>query len=159
VTVEYLWKIPTQVSGYFPGIEEGTNDEMNSSFTGAMVYHTGENSIPAGIYVWNGTNRTPVGEDCRRLASTITLDAADRVVLENKGITLSVSGASSRCACEQYEWFRNDEATPFAVTAGSTTLTLSIDDFPSSLAVYSMKVKWYCQCPEAGRLPLSSRGR
>jgi uncharacterized protein (TIGR02145 family) len=139
VAIEYLWKIPTQVEGYFPGIAENSNDDTNLSLTGALVYHTGENGIPAGIYVWNGANWTLPGEDCRELAPTISLEATDRVVLENKPVTFSMNGASPRCSCEKYEWYRNEESVAFAETIGSTTL--SIDSFPDALAVYSVKVK------------------
>jgi hypothetical protein len=73
VAIEDLWKIPVNAVGYFPGIIDGSNDEVNPSFTGAVVYHTGQNNIPAGIYVWNGDNWTPAGDDCRELATEIVL--------------------------------------------------------------------------------------
>ncbi|MDR2086968.1 MAG: hypothetical protein LBP72_07300 [Dysgonamonadaceae bacterium] len=37
--------------------------ESNPDLAGMSVYHTGVNDIPAGIYVWNGDNWTPIGQD------------------------------------------------------------------------------------------------
>jgi uncharacterized protein (TIGR02145 family) len=144
VAIENLWKIPANAEDHFPGIIDGSNDDVNPSFTGALVYHTGQNSIPTGIYVWNGDNWTPIGDDCQELKLTtpIALDAQVRAVLENRPITLSVQ--TPRCSLNRYEWYKTDgtgdfETTPFAVTVGSTTL--SIDNFPSVRAIYKVKVK------------------
>jgi hypothetical protein len=42
-----------------------------------MVYHTGGNNIPTGIYVWNGKNWTPAGENCLGAEElTLTLTAS-----------------------------------------------------------------------------------
>jgi uncharacterized protein (TIGR02145 family) len=40
----------------FPGVTSANYKmpEVKNSFTGAIVYHTGENNIPAGVYVWDG---------------------------------------------------------------------------------------------------------
>jgi uncharacterized protein (TIGR02145 family) len=63
VSIVDLSKIPTGVD-LFPGITSGNND-TNIAFKGAMVYHIGENDIPAGIYIWNGVRWIPPGGcDC-----------------------------------------------------------------------------------------------
>jgi uncharacterized protein (TIGR02145 family) len=45
----------------FPGVtsENYHTDAVKSRFRGAAVYHTGENDIPAGVYVWNGSKWIP----------------------------------------------------------------------------------------------------
>jgi uncharacterized protein (TIGR02145 family) len=49
----------------FPGVTSGNCNtlEVKSNFRGAIVYHTGENNIPAGVYVWNGELWVPFGGD------------------------------------------------------------------------------------------------
>jgi hypothetical protein len=117
--------------------------ESNLDLTGMLVYHTGENNIPTGIYVWNGDNWTPIGQDCREL-SAITIETQERVILQNKNVTLFATTPSSHCLAEQYEWYRTDgtsenyEAAPFATTGPNLTLALS--DFPVSPALYKVKV-------------------
>jgi hypothetical protein len=51
VELESLHSIPA--SG-FAGIT--AVQESNPDLTGMLVYHTGMNNIPTGIYVWNGDN-------------------------------------------------------------------------------------------------------
>jgi uncharacterized protein (TIGR02145 family) len=48
-----------------PGVTSANyhTDAVKSGFSGAIVYHTGGNGIPAGIYVWNGDLWTPAGGD------------------------------------------------------------------------------------------------
>jgi uncharacterized protein (TIGR02145 family) len=108
VPLENLSKIPTTLPNSFPGIVAGTNDDTNTAFTGAMVYHTGENGIPAGIYVWNGTNWTFLDENCTPLvnASQLTLTAPLLSIERGYTETFSVSSdASGRCADgETYTW-------------------------------------------------------
>jgi uncharacterized protein (TIGR02145 family) len=145
VEISNLRKIPTGIN-LFPGITKDTDDDVNGDFTGALVYHTGENDIPAGVYLWNGTNWTPIGEDCHELDS-VTIEAAggDRVVLGGKGITLAVKDENTNCSfcSSQYEWsiakYDSLNYTPLPSTANS--LQLSIDDFSDTLAVYNVKVK------------------
>jgi uncharacterized protein (TIGR02145 family) len=47
----------------FPGVTSGNYNtlEVKNNFMGAIVYHTGENNIPAGVYVWNGELWVPFG--------------------------------------------------------------------------------------------------
>jgi uncharacterized protein (TIGR02145 family) len=64
VSIADLSKIPTGTNR-FPGITAADNDDTNTDFTGAMVYHTGTLDIPAGIYIWNGVRWVlPRGCDC-----------------------------------------------------------------------------------------------
>jgi hypothetical protein len=145
VAIEDLWKIPDSAVDYFPGID-ASNVDVNPSFTGALVCHTGQNNIPAGVYVWNGGNWMPTGDGCRELkliSGKIVLDAQSRVVLENKPVTFTLSGQTPSCSRDRYEWYKKEdgtatfEPTPFAVVTSSTAL--SIDSFPPVRAVYKVK--------------------
>jgi uncharacterized protein (TIGR02145 family) len=136
VNLNKLYEIPAEISG--------SSSVDLSEFKGAMVYNTNPaNGI--GVYVWNGANWTPADRDCREL-TTVTLNAPDRVVLENKGITISVlTDASPQCAKDEtYEWYMAGETdnygSPLAETGPSLTLT-STDFPPQSLAVYKVKVR------------------
>ncbi|MDR2085861.1 MAG: fibrobacter succinogenes major paralogous domain-containing protein [Dysgonamonadaceae bacterium] len=120
VTLVNLKTIP-YTSDWFPGIN-GSNNDTNVDFTGAIVYHTGGNNIPAGIYVWNGKNWTPVGENCLSAEDlTLTLTGTPFAKVSDD-VTFSVSSnASAFCSdCERYEWYRNSggsspyETSPFA---------------------------------------------
>jgi uncharacterized protein (TIGR02145 family) len=107
VTLTDLGKIPSNVPNSFPGIVAGSNDETNNDFKGALVYHTGVNGIAAGIYVWNGTNWTPVTENCLPAENlTLTLAASSIAPAVNTPDTFTVSSnASARCAeGESYTW-------------------------------------------------------
>jgi uncharacterized protein (TIGR02145 family) len=44
----------------FPGID-ASNSDVNPGMCGAMVYHTGTATLPAGIYIWNGYSWTKDG--------------------------------------------------------------------------------------------------
>jgi uncharacterized protein (TIGR02145 family) len=61
VSIADLSIIPFETN-LFPGISVG-NAGTNIAFTGAMIYHTGENDIPAGVYVWNGGRWVSPGKD------------------------------------------------------------------------------------------------
>jgi uncharacterized protein (TIGR02145 family) len=54
--------IPESFSGVTP--ENYSTPEVKNGFTGAMVYHTGENGIPAGVYVWNGVRWMTISGEC-----------------------------------------------------------------------------------------------
>jgi uncharacterized protein (TIGR02145 family) len=49
----------------FPGVTSANYNTpaVKSNFRGAMVYHTGGNDIPAGIYIWSGFKWIPPGGD------------------------------------------------------------------------------------------------
>jgi uncharacterized protein (TIGR02145 family) len=106
VTISDLSRIPYR-SDWFPGIDDSTAD-TNPAFTGAMVYHIGGNNIPAGIYVWNGTNWTPAEENCTPLVngSQLTLTTPVLNIKQGDTETFSVSSdASARCTGgETYAW-------------------------------------------------------
>jgi hypothetical protein len=59
VGITDLGKIPTGTN-LFPGIIEGTNDDVNDDFAGAIVYNTNP-ATGKGIYIWNGTAWTKDG--------------------------------------------------------------------------------------------------
>jgi uncharacterized protein (TIGR02145 family) len=71
VSIADLSKIP-RGTNLFPGIID-SNDDTNTSFTGAMVYHIGGNDIAAGVYVWNGVRWIPPG-GCDCPAGTVADD-------------------------------------------------------------------------------------
>jgi uncharacterized protein (TIGR02145 family) len=138
-----LSKIP---GGYvFTGIEN--DQDNNTELTGAIVYNM-DAATGQGIYIWNGTNWTPISEDCRELAPPITLGSQSLVVLENKSITVSVNGASPQCSREQYKWYKTSgttgidsyETTPFAETS-TGFVTLTVDTFPTFPSIYKVKVQ------------------
>jgi uncharacterized protein (TIGR02145 family) len=72
VSIADLSKIPTGTN-LFPGIIAGNNDNTNTAFKGAMVYHIGTPDIPAGIYIWNGVRWIPPG-GCDCPAGTVADD-------------------------------------------------------------------------------------
>jgi hypothetical protein len=102
VVLDNLYTIPYTGTNPFPGVDDGNYDfkPVKDGFTGALVYHEGGNDIPAGIYVWNGTNWTSIEENCTPLDAAslkVTPEVAFAKVGDN--VTFSVSsGASSRCA-------------------------------------------------------------
>jgi hypothetical protein len=98
---------------------------LKEEFAGAMVYHTGGNGIPAGIYVWNKTNWTPLTENCT--APVLTLTEPPFIKKGTNAVFSVSSDASARCAeGETYEWFKADTPggvadTPFGSGASAST--------------------------------------
>jgi hypothetical protein len=95
VELPNLYTIPYQGTNPFPGVDD-TNyylDGVKDNFAGAIVYHTGGNGIPAGIYVWNGTNWTSVEENCAPPALILTAP-----FLVEQGIPVAFSVASDASA-------------------------------------------------------------
>jgi hypothetical protein len=118
VKLDNLYTIPAT----FPGMSSPPAD-VNTKFTGAMVYHTGENNIPTGIYVWNGVNWTPAGENCTPLdASRLTLTIPLLDIRKGESGTFSASSdATLRCAAgETYTWSVSP-AADIANVSGATT--------------------------------------
>jgi uncharacterized protein (TIGR02145 family) len=141
VVLDNLYTIPHDDANLFPGVDGSNYDSktVKDGFSGAIVYHTGENGIPAGVYVWNGTNWTPAEENCMPLdAGSLTVRASSTFVKIGANVTFSVSsGAGSRCAeGETYDWHVN--GTPSASTAwpASTWTT-----FFTTADTYKVQVK------------------
>jgi uncharacterized protein (TIGR02145 family) len=110
VALPNLYTIPANFPGMTPTPADPT--DANEKFAGAIVYHTGENNIPAGVYTWNGTNWTPATENCMPLdAGSLKVTASSAFAKVNDPVTFSVSsGAGSRCAAgETYEWHVNGD--------------------------------------------------
>jgi uncharacterized protein (TIGR02145 family) len=132
VKLDNLYTIPTD----FPGMSSPPAD-VNTKFTGAMVYHTGENNIAAGIYVWNGTNWAPVTENCLPLtAANLTL-AGPPLAKVNTEVSFSASANTSAICSgdETYSWSvtpaTNTVQTP---SAAKTSITFT------ATGTYTVKV-------------------
>ncbi|MDR2087565.1 MAG: hypothetical protein LBP72_10410 [Dysgonamonadaceae bacterium] len=113
----------------FPAIASQANvtTSVKTGFKGALVYNTGVTSPPAGIYVWNGTNWTPVKENCTPLtAANLTLTGLPFAKV-GADVTFAIStGASAFCSQgESYRWYKTG--------ADNSTYTLIPDETASSL--------------------------
>jgi uncharacterized protein (TIGR02145 family) len=143
VSIEDLSKIPHSTPNLFPGIN-GANDDTNNDFKGALVYHTGTSLAPAGIYAWNGTNWTPIGENCLPVDSlTVTLTSSAVVAKTGNPVTFSVSSnAGTRCAeGETYDWYQAAAAGSYGA-AGTTVYPTSSKSIAFSPAnIYKVKVE------------------
>jgi hypothetical protein len=138
-----LYTIPYTDANSFPGVDDGNYGDtgVKDGFTGALVYHEGGNGIPAGIYVWNGTNWSPVKENCTPLDAA-ELKVTPEIVFAkvDANVTFSVSsGAGSRCAeGETYDWHVNGASATSATSAyPASTWTTSFN----SAETYKVQVK------------------
>jgi uncharacterized protein (TIGR02145 family) len=123
VALSNLYTIPVS----FPGMGTPPPD-AEEKFIGALVYHEGGNGIPAGIYVWNGTNWSPATENCTSLdPNRLKLTPAITVVKVNDPVFFSVSsGASARCAeGEMYEWYAAAKNDSYSSLSTSTAYPVS----------------------------------
>jgi uncharacterized protein (TIGR02145 family) len=144
VVLDDLYTIPYTDANFFPGVtaENHESPGVKDGFAGAMVYHTGGNSIPAGIYVWNKTNWTPLSENC--VAPVFTLNASKPFAGINETVVFSLSSdASARCAeGETYEWFKSDVGgstfnPSFGTTASVTTSFADEGDYKVKVSATS----------------------
>jgi uncharacterized protein (TIGR02145 family) len=123
VPLTNLYTIPND----FPDMDSPPGD-ANTKFTGAIIYHTGVNNIPAGVYIWNGANWTPVNKNCRALTSNDLI--LEGLPWAQAGATVSFSVSSTlsqRCAeGETYTWSISTGAT---ITPSGPTATAT---FPSA---------------------------
>jgi uncharacterized protein (TIGR02145 family) len=135
VKLDNLYTIPAT----FPGMSSPPAD-VKTKFTGAMVYHTGENGIAAGIYVWNGTNWAPVEENCTPLTSAqLSLAPSPSIIVKTGGsVTFSASsGASERCAeGEIYTWLVTPAANYTVQKPSSATSPITF----TAAGTYTVKV-------------------
>jgi hypothetical protein len=101
VSLVNLYTVPAS----FPGID-GTNNSIRNDLKGALVYNTNP-EWGVGIYLWNGSNWTPVEEDCTSLKQLTLTPFPFALAKTNEPLTFSASsGASDRCAeGEAYKWF------------------------------------------------------
>jgi uncharacterized protein (TIGR02145 family) len=138
VDLEDFNTIPTT----FPGITATPSDAVKTGFTGALVYNTGMTSPPAGIYVWNGTNWTPVEENCTpRTTANLTLTGLP-FAKTGSNVTFAVSsGASTFCAQgEKYEWSKTAaNGSTFTIISGKETSSLTTSFSPAG--TYKVKAK------------------
>jgi uncharacterized protein (TIGR02145 family) len=103
VFIEDLNRIPASDPNSFPGIT-AANEDTNADFKGALVYNTNP-AWGLGVYLWNGENWTPIGEECKALNSLLLTAPAPPVFEGNNTIFSVSSGESSRCAeGEAYTW-------------------------------------------------------
>jgi uncharacterized protein (TIGR02145 family) len=147
VVLDNLYTIPHDNTNLFPGVDSSNfNDaDVKTGFAGAMVYHTGTATIPAGIYVWNGTNWTSIEENC---APPTLMLSVPPFVKKDVTVTFSVaSDASDRCAeGETYEWFK--AATPGGVV--NTPFGSAASASTSFAAEGAYKVKVVATSPYSG---------
>jgi uncharacterized protein (TIGR02145 family) len=140
VKLANLYTIPAT----FPGMSSPPAD-VNTKFTGAMVYHTGENNIAAGIYVWNGTNWAPAEENCLPAnLLTVTLTSSTVIAKTGDPVTFSVSSdASDRCAeGETYDWYQAAAANAYGAADYTTVYPESSKSIAFSPAdTYKIKVE------------------
>jgi uncharacterized protein (TIGR02145 family) len=123
--------IPATFPGMTPTPAPADMDAVKSGFRGALVYNTGVTTPPAGIYVWNGVNWTPVKENCTPLtAANLTLTGLP-FAKAGDDVTFAVSsGASAFCSQgESYEWYKtganDNNYTLVSETAPSLTTSFS----------------------------------
>jgi hypothetical protein len=128
VSLSDLSKIPA--TG-FAGIT--AEQEDNSALLGMMVYNTNP-TTGVGVYIWNGTNWMPAGENCLPAESlNLRLTPPASPVFEGNSIFSISSDAGARCAeGEVYIWEKtgkDDNAfAPFKTTAypeSNTTVPFS----------------------------------
>jgi uncharacterized protein (TIGR02145 family) len=127
-----LYEIPYDGTN-FPDMDDGNYAEKKGEFTGAMIYHTGVNNIPAGVYIWSGVNWTPISENCRALTSDDLILSALLLAKVNTPVTFSASSKlSQRCAeGETYEWSATGQGLgPATFTPSSSGSTVTAN-FPS----------------------------
>jgi uncharacterized protein (TIGR02145 family) len=136
VKLANLYTIPAT----FPGMSSPPAD-VKAKFTGAMVYHTGENNIAAGIYVWNGKNWTPATENCLSVEDlTLTLTASASVVNTDVDFTVS-SNASARCAeGATYTWYKAAAGNSYGASFATTNTPNATTQFASA-GTYKVKVE------------------
>jgi uncharacterized protein (TIGR02145 family) len=131
VALDNLYTIPSTFPGGAPA--------NKSEFKGAMVYNINPaNGI--GAYVWNGTNWTPITENCKPLVSTqLSVTPSPPVMVKTGGTeTFSVSiGTTVRCAGgETYTW----SVTPAANTAVQTPSAAKTSITFTAAGTYKVKV-------------------
>jgi uncharacterized protein (TIGR02145 family) len=124
VALGNLYTIPHTSTTPFPGVTAGNHESVKAGFAGAIVYHTGENGYPAGVYLWNGENWSPAGEDCRALTDAdLTLTGLPFAQV-NTVASFSVSSRlSDRCSGgETFTWSANGPGTvTFTSSSGAAT--------------------------------------
>jgi uncharacterized protein (TIGR02145 family) len=128
----------------FPDIasQADVTTAVKSGFRGALVYNTGLTSPPAGIYVWNGINWTPVTENCWPLtAASLTLIGPPFAKMGNDVIFSVSSGASAFCSQgESYEWYKTGAGdNDYALIPDETDSSLRTS-FSPTIGTYKVKV-------------------
>jgi uncharacterized protein (TIGR02145 family) len=119
-----LYTIPYTGTTPFPGITSENHESVKAAFAGAIVYHTGENGYPAGVYLWNGENWSPAGEDCRALTDADLILAGLPFAQVNTAASFSVSSRlSDRCSAgETFSWSATGPGTvTFTPSSGMAT--------------------------------------
>jgi uncharacterized protein (TIGR02145 family) len=135
VALTDLTKIPGNYA--FAGI--ATEQDDNTELTGAMVYNT-DATTGVGVYLWNGTNWTPMGEDCRGLVSSNIHIAAYPFAKVSTPVSFSAStDATGRCAeGETYTWSVVSGGSNYVIsapTASTTSITFN------SVGTYTVQVE------------------
>jgi uncharacterized protein (TIGR02145 family) len=143
IKLQDLYTIPNNFPGML-SLSGASLDAAKAQFKGAIVYHTGTNNIPAGVYVWNGTNWTYTTENCTPLAAnSVKLKTSYIVVKEGDDVTFFVSSdASPLCAVgETYKWYKTDEGVDYADNETTEYPTSAWTTSFSSVGTYKVKVE------------------
>jgi hypothetical protein len=113
IAIEDLGKIP---ANELLGISSGQDE--NPNLRGMIVYNTGTDNVPAGIYVWNGYYWTPDGN----YTLIVTTPIRDFTVsgTEQADLEVTADGYPSFT----YTWYKN--------TAASTTDGTPVDNSPNA---------------------------
>jgi hypothetical protein len=106
VTITDLEKIPYSVeNSLFPGITTPAAADVNTALRGAMVYNDGKNgtTVPAGIYVWNGSCWTKDGSSTAAAITAYSPASKSGVISGSGSVALSVTPNGSP-ADFGYKW-------------------------------------------------------
>jgi uncharacterized protein (TIGR02145 family) len=112
VSLPDLTTIPFNSEGAFPGVTSENKETVKAQFKGAIVYHTGENGIPAGVYVWNGEKWIPAG------------GAPANIVEDAQGNEYSIAkfGDAGWWMTQNLRSTQYDDGTGETLTAGASTI-------------------------------------
>jgi hypothetical protein len=129
VSLDNLYTIPYSGANPFPGVNAGNHDAVKGGFAGAIVYNTNP-AWGAGVYVWNGENWSPTGEDCR--APSVSLIASNPLPAQNETVTFTASSnAGGYCSDDEitYAWFISGTNPPALSATSGTTVSAT---FPNT---------------------------
>jgi uncharacterized protein (TIGR02145 family) len=114
VTLTALDVIPPELAGIGSTIPDAG---VKAALRGAMVYHLGSGTIPAGVYIWNGTHWTKDGGPLP--APVITSLTFDTTIIASAPPTLLITVEEPSDELT-YQW---EKRTPYATLTESADMT------------------------------------